>query len=121
MTEAFIEEQVSKVTGVSVEDIYLDTRKRHIVQARMLCMYFIYYYLRRSECVVGKRYDRDHSTVCHAKKTVNNLLQTNKDFKRIYSKIESVLKEYRVKSNVIVSDVNLLKMAEQNTNNLICA
>ena len=69
------------------------SRKREIVQARQLAMYFAKNLTNSSLSVIGMQIgNRDHSTVLHACKTVADLLQTDKQLKAIYDEIETKLK-----------------------------
>lgn len=69
------------------------SRKREIVQARQLAMYFAKNLTNSSLAVIGSQIgNRDHSTVLHACKTVADLLQTDKQLKAIYDEIETKLK-----------------------------
>lgn len=59
------------------------TRKREIVQVRQVSMYFAKKYTKCSLATIGNEYGgKDHATVLHAVKTVNNLIDTDKRFKR---------------------------------------
>ena len=58
------------------------TRKRHIVQARQIAMFFAKKLTKASLASIGKQIgDRDHATVLHACRTVNNLTETDKRFR----------------------------------------
>lgn len=66
------------------------TRRREIVQARQLAMYFSKKYTKSSLAVIGNKCgNKDHATVLHACKTVENLIETDKKFKKIASEIEN--------------------------------
>ncbi len=68
------------------------TRKREIVQARQLAMYFSKQLTKSSLAHIGKHCgNKDHATVLHACKTVNNLSDTDKRFKGYISDIEKRL------------------------------
>ncbi|MDP4988544.1 MAG: chromosomal replication initiator protein DnaA, partial [Polaribacter sp.] len=59
------------------------TRKRHVVQARQLAMYFAKRLTKASLASIGSQIGhRDHATVLHACKTVDNLTETDKQFKK---------------------------------------
>ena len=56
-------------------------RKRHVVQARQLAMFFGKKFTKASLANIGSQIgDRDHATVLHACKTVDNLVTTDKQF-----------------------------------------
>ena len=59
------------------------TRKRHIVQARQLAMFFAKKFTKASLASIGSQIGkRDHATVLHACKTVDNLAETDKQFRK---------------------------------------
>lgn len=67
-----------------VDDNWLHTRsrKRIGVEARQFVMWWRDNNTKESQKIIGARYGgRDHSTVVHACKTVNNLMKTNKVFR----------------------------------------
>jgi len=67
------------------------TRKREIVIARQVSMYYMKENTRLSLAHIGAYFLRDHATVLHACKTVNNLRDTDREFRsdmvRICNKI----------------------------------
>ena len=80
---------------VDIELIYIKTRKREIVICRQLIMYFLKKFNRKQTLAeIGSVYGKDHATVLHAIKTVNNLIDTDKSFSckvELYSKkIETI-------------------------------
>jgi chromosomal replication initiator protein len=69
------------------------TRKREIVQARQVAMYFSKSLTKSSLAKIGAQIGgKDHATVLHACKTVNNLMDTDKHFKSQIEDIEKKLK-----------------------------
>jgi chromosomal replication initiator protein len=68
------------------------TRKRHIVQARQISMYFAKNLTRSSLANIGKHFGgRDHSTVIHACQTVLDLMQTDHRFKNKVIELEKLI------------------------------
>ena len=68
------------------------TRKREIVQARQLAMFFCKQLTKNSLANIGIHCgNKDHATVLHACKTVNNLIDTDKQFKAYVNDIEKKL------------------------------
>jgi chromosomal replication initiator protein len=58
------------------------TRKREVVQARQLAMYFSKNLTKSSLSNIGIHCGgKDHATVLHACRTVGNLMETDKKFK----------------------------------------
>jgi chromosomal replication initiator protein len=63
-----------------------------VVQARQLAMFFAKKYTKNSLANIGSQIgDRDHATVLHACKTVDNLVSTDKQFKKFVEDINKKL------------------------------
>ena len=78
-----IQQVVSDYFSMDVETLQSKTRKRHIVQARQLAMYFSKKLTKASLASIGTQIGkRDHATVLHACKTVDNLASTDKQFNK---------------------------------------
>ena len=87
-----IQKIVSSYFNMSVETLQSKTRKRHIVQARQLAMFFAKKMTKASLASIGSQIGkRDHATVLHACKTVNNLADTDRDFKKYVSDLTKKL------------------------------
>jgi len=85
----FIQKIVCDYFGMPVEQINAKTRKREIVQARQLAMYFSKKHTKSSLATIGLHCgNKDHATVLHACKTVSNLMDTDKQFRSYVSEIE---------------------------------
>ncbi|GHT03442.1 chromosomal replication initiator protein DnaA [Bacteroidia bacterium] len=88
-----IQDVVSSYFQVNINDIHSKSRKREIVQARQVAMFLAKKHTAYSYAhigiVIGKR---DHATVTHACKTVQNDLTTDKGFKSTMQEIETRLK-----------------------------
>ena len=79
----YIQKVVSKYFDMDVATLQSKTRKRHVVQARQLAMYFAKRMTKSSLANIGSQIGkRDHATVLHACKTVDNLTETDKQFKK---------------------------------------
>jgi len=79
----YIQKVVSDYFQMDVNTLQSKTRKRHIVQARQLAMFFAKKYTKASLASIGSQIGkRDHATVLHACKTVDNLSSTDKQFRK---------------------------------------
>jgi len=90
-------EYISKVVcdyfNMPVDVLQAKTRKREIVQARQIAMYFSKSLTKYSLASIGAQIgSKDHATVLHACKTVNNLKDTDKNFRLFVEDIEKKLK-----------------------------
>jgi chromosomal replication initiator protein len=90
----YIQKLVSDYYGISIDQIKSKTRKREIVQARQISMYFAKQLTKASLKNIGMYFGgRDHSTVIHACQTVNDLIDTDKKFK---SDVEELSKRIKI-------------------------
>ncbi|MGB5436097.1 MAG: chromosomal replication initiator protein DnaA [Maribacter sp.] len=79
----YIQKIVSDYFEMDVATLQSKTRKRHIVQARQLAMFFAKKLTKASLASIGSQIGkRDHATVLHACKTVDNLAETDKQFRK---------------------------------------
>jgi chromosomal replication initiator protein len=79
----YIQKVVSDYFEMDVATLQSKTRKRHIVQARQLAMFFAKKFTKASLASIGSQIGkRDHATVLHACKTVDNLAETDKQFRK---------------------------------------
>jgi chromosomal replication initiator protein len=88
----YIQKVVSEYFQMDVETLQSKTRKRHIVQARQLAMFFAKKFTKASLASIGSQIGkRDHATVLHACKTVDNLASTDKQFQKFVEDINKKL------------------------------
>jgi len=85
----YIQKTVCEFFDVPLEKLKEKTRKRAIVQARQLSMYLAKNFTKNSLKVIGKYFGgRDHSTVIHSCQAIQNLLDTDNDFKESVEDIQ---------------------------------
>ncbi len=86
-----IQKKVCEYFSLPVNALQSKTRKREIVQARQIAMYFSKKLTQSSSASIGAQIgNKDHATVLHACKTVRNLRDTDKKFK---DKIDEINKQ----------------------------
>lgn len=89
----YIQKIVCDYFNMPQEIINSKTRKREIVQARQIAMFFAKSLTKSSLATIGSQIGgKDHATVLHACKTVNNLIDTDKRFRGYIDEIEKKLK-----------------------------
>ncbi len=89
----YIQKVVSDYFDIPVDIINSKTRKREIVQARQIAMYFSKKYTNSSLAAIGVHCgNKDHATVLHAVRVVNNLLDTDKQYRVYVGDIEKKIK-----------------------------
>ncbi|MCD4698180.1 MAG: chromosomal replication initiator protein DnaA [Bacteroidales bacterium] len=85
----YIQKVVSDYFGLPLEAIHSKTRKREIVQARQLAMFFSKKLTKASLATIGLHCgNKDHATVLHACRTVNNLIETDKQFRNYVEELD---------------------------------
>ena len=90
----YIQKVVSDYFQMDIDTLQSKTRKRHIVQARQLAMFFAKKFTKASLASIGSQIGkRDHATVLHACKTVDNLTLTDKQFRKY---VEDITKKLSV-------------------------
>jgi len=93
ITIDYIQKIVCDYFNMPVDSLQSKTRKREVVQARQIAMFFSKSLTKSSLTSIGTQIGhKDHATVLHACKTVNNLIDTDKQFKTDVEEIEKRLK-----------------------------
>ena len=78
----YIQKVVCDYFDLPIEMLKSKTRKRQVVQARQIAMFFAKSMTKSSLSSIGAHCGgKDHATVLHACRTVNNLIETDKKFK----------------------------------------
>lgn len=85
----FIQKTVCEYYNVPIDHLKEQTRKRMIVQARQLSMFLAKNYTKNSLKTIGKHFGgRDHSTVIHSCQAVQNLIDTDDEFREQVGEIQ---------------------------------
>ncbi|MEM6643883.1 MAG: chromosomal replication initiator protein DnaA [Bacteroidota bacterium] len=89
----YIQKTVSDYFHVDQEDLKAKTRKKEIVIARQVAMYFSKDYTNHSLKSIGFHFGgRDHSTVIHALQSVNDMIDTDSKFRYSVDELKKKLK-----------------------------
>lgn len=92
----YIQKTVSDFFKVTLDDLKAKTRKKEIVIARQVAMYFSKDFTNHSLKSIGYHFGgRDHSTVIHAVQSVNDMIDTNAQFR---SSIDDLKKKLKMRS-----------------------
>tara|TARA_B110000014_G_scaffold65156_1_gene44433 strand:+ start:388 stop:1725 length:1338 start_codon:yes stop_codon:yes gene_type:complete len=79
----YIQDVVSKYFNISIEEMKDKARKKEIVIARQVAMYFSKDFTNNSLKSIGFHFGgRDHSTVIHAVQSVNDMIDTDSIFRK---------------------------------------
>jgi len=89
-----IVEFVAEWHGLTPRQLTFKTRKREVVEARQIAMWLAINYTRMSLAAIGANLGgKDHATCSYAKKTIDNLLETNKAFSKNFNEMYEVFKK----------------------------
>jgi chromosomal replication initiator protein len=92
----FIQKAVSEYFSIQLEDLKAKTRKKEIVIARQVAMYFSKEFTNHSLKSIGYHFGgRDHSTVIHAVQTVNDMIETDASFR---NSVNELKKKFKIRS-----------------------
>ena len=92
----FIQKTVADYYEIKLEDLKAKTRKKEIVTARQVAMYFAKEFTNHSLKSIGYHFGgRDHSTVIHAVQTVNDLMETDTAFR---NSVNDLKKKFKMRS-----------------------
>ncbi|GAA3946757.1 chromosomal replication initiator protein DnaA [Hymenobacter algoricola] len=88
----FIQKTVAEYFSIPVDLMKAKTRKKEVVTARQVAMYFAKEHTSHSLKSIGHNFGgRDHSTVIHSVQTVSDLIDSDKNFK---STIQELRKKF---------------------------
>ncbi len=91
----FIQKAVSEYFQIPIEQLKAKTRKKEIVTARQVAMYFAKTCTNFSLKAIGQHFGgRDHTTVMHAIDAVNEHVESDMQFKNIITELQ---KKFKVK------------------------
>jgi chromosomal replication initiator protein len=94
ITVDFIYKTVCGHFGMATDNAQSKTRKREIVQARQIAMYFSKSMTKTSLTSIGSQIGgKNHATVLHACKTVSDQMEIDKHFRLSVQEIEGRLKK----------------------------
>lgn len=89
----FIQKTCADYYDIKLVDLKAKTRKKEIVTARQVAMYFSKEFTNHSLKSIGYHFGgRDHSTVIHAVQTVNDLIETDTTFKAAVTELRKKFK-----------------------------
>ncbi len=90
----YIKKKVSAYFDLTEDDLVAKTRRREIVQARQVAMYFSREITKTSLASIGAQIgNKDHATVLHSCRAVENLMDTDKKFRSMVGELRAILEE----------------------------
>lgn len=93
-THSMIRKVICNYFNLNYNDIDINTRKREICEPRQIEHTMMKVYTKASLSEIGVLGgEKDHASVLHSKKTINNLLDTDKDFVIKYRIIQDMFND----------------------------
>ena len=86
-----IEKVVMQITGIRTEAMHMKTRVREIVESRQLVISFARKHTSFTLKEIGNHFGKCHATVINSCKNIDNLRQTDKQIKTMYTEISELL------------------------------
>lgn len=124
-------ETVCEFYGMKPNLLFSVSKKRYIVERRMIFFYLCKLYSSASlaqqvyfATANGRIIPIDHSTIMHSRKTIENLILLNVRIKNEISEMHEIIKEASLcltATGLIISDVNLVSVCEKNARDKIIA
>lgn len=94
VTISYIKKKVGAYFNLTEENLVSRTRRREIVQARQIAMYFAREITKTSLASIGAQIGhKDHATVLHACRTVENLMDTDKKYRIIIEELRQIIEK----------------------------
>jgi len=89
-----IQPTVSSFFNIEIKEMHSQSRKQEMVKARQIAMYFYKKYTNYSYAYIGYLVGkRDHATVLHAVRTIQDLIEVDKSFRSTMDEIDTLLKK----------------------------
>ena len=107
----YIIKVVCQYFGITKEEMFLNTRKREIVQARKIAMFYAKKITKLSLADIGNNIGgKDHATVLHACKTVNDNCDTDAFYKFKVDEIAHKLDPQNNKQPALVNPIQKYRL-----------
>lgn len=90
-----IQETVCSTLGVSRNELLSPTRTARVIQARQLSMYLSRELTSLSLAQIARAFERDHSTVLHAVRTVSKRVDPGSDVSEMLDRMRRLIHDYR--------------------------
>ena len=88
-TSNYIISSICSYFNTDMGDVFGESRKREVAKVRHMCCFFIREITNQEYKTIGFKFNRDHATVMHSRKTIFNLAETDK---KIRAEVDGVSK-----------------------------
>lgn len=96
-----IEEIVASQWFTTVEEMHTKKKNREVVDARNIVMWYAVNRLGYTFNAAGKIFDRKHDTAIFGIRTVNNLVETDRNFRERFEATLRHIEKIGVKLNIV--------------------
>jgi len=72
---------------ITEAQLFSKSRRRHICDARSMYIYWLRRNVRKTFTEIGAIFNYDHTTIMHAVTKVQNLMDTEREFHKLYCKL----------------------------------
>jgi len=96
MTPDVITSIVCDALGINVSDVLGKNRRHDICFARHLSIHFTvkYAFPKMFKTTIGTWFNRDHASVIHANRNIQNMVDTDPNVKKTYNHLQYKINEY---------------------------
>lgn len=84
-------EAVAQQGGYTVDDLLRPCRTRPLVRWRQLAFYVARTHTRLSYTVLGRAFDRDHTSIVHGVGAMSNLVANNREWRERLERLNEIL------------------------------
>ena len=77
--------------GIQIEELKDRKKTRPLSDARHMIMKIAVVRTSESKVAIGLKFNRDHSTIIHAEKVVNNLCKTDDNFRETFEELNEFI------------------------------
>lgn len=96
-----VEEIVASQWFTTVEEMHTKKRDRDVAEARQVVMWYAVNRMGYTYNRAGNIYDRKHVTAMYGIKTVNNLIETDRNFRERFETVLRHIEKIGVKLNIV--------------------
>ena len=90
-----IQKEVSNYFGIKIYDIKSSKKQKNIAFPRQISMYLVRRYTGASYPEIGEKFGKDHSTVIHAVKKIENLIKDDLSIKNTINSLSRSIESLR--------------------------
>lgn len=110
MDKQIIIQKVQEFYKMNSSELNIKSRKTEFVKTRQITMFFLREMTHMSFADIGKTYHKDHATAMHAYRHVNDLYETDKEYRSEIHQLRRLLLNFEDHIIGISLEYNLMKI-----------